>query len=84
MQHKEGTLEGFTAAYGLAARKEAQPQQILFSGFGGRKAPSSMGKISTLGVLRLRATSAVSREKSVRRCAQDDVFCRSFKEKHTQ
>jgi hypothetical protein len=26
------------------------------AGFGGRKAPSSMGKISTLGVLRLRAT----------------------------
>src|ERR1700684_2199599 len=26
-------------------------QQILFSGFGGRKAPSSMGKISPVGVL---------------------------------
>ena len=50
------------------------PQQILFSGFGGRKAPSSMGKISTAGVLRLRATSAVSRDKSVRRSAQDDDF----------
>jgi hypothetical protein len=47
-------------------------QQILLSGFGGRKAPSSMGKLSTAGVLRLRATSAVSRDKSVRRCAQDD------------
>ena len=33
-----------------------------------------MGKISTAGVLRLRATSAVSRDKSVRRCAQDDDF----------
>ena len=33
-----------------------------------------MGKISTLGVLRLRATSAVARDKSVRRCAQDDDF----------
>jgi hypothetical protein len=33
-----------------------------------------MGKISTAGVLRLRATSAVSRDKSVRRSAQDDNF----------
>jgi hypothetical protein len=49
-------------------------QQNLFSGFGGRKAPSSMGKISTAGVLRLRATSAVSHDKSVRRSAQDDGF----------
>jgi len=48
------------------------PQQILFSGFGGRKVPSGMGKVSTAGVLRLRATSAVSRDKSVRRSAQDD------------
>jgi hypothetical protein len=46
------------------------PQPILFSGFGGRKGPSSMGKISTAEVLRLRATSAVSRDESVRRCAQ--------------
>ena len=29
------------------------------AGFGGRKAPSGMGKISTLGILRLRATNAV-------------------------
>ncbi len=43
---------------------------ILFSGFGGRKASSSMGKISTVGVLRLRATSAASPDKSVRRSAQ--------------
>jgi len=41
MQHKEGHVGRF---------------HILFSGFGGRKAPNSMGKISTLGVLRLRAT----------------------------
>ena len=41
-------------------------------GFGGRKAPSSMGKISTAEVLRLRATSTVSRNQSVRRSAQDD------------
>jgi hypothetical protein len=33
-----------------------------------------MGKISTAGVLRLRATSAVSPDKSVRRSAQDDDF----------
>jgi hypothetical protein len=50
------------------------PQQILFSGFGGRKGLSSMVEISTAGVLRLRATSAVSRDKSVRRSAQDDDF----------
>jgi len=50
------------------------PQQLLFSGFGGRKGTSSMGKISTVGILRLRATSAVARGKSVRRSAQDDDF----------
>jgi hypothetical protein len=33
-----------------------------------------MGKISTVGVLRLRATSAVAGDKSVRRSAQDDDF----------
>jgi hypothetical protein len=33
-----------------------------------------MGKISILGVLRLRAISAVSRDKSVTRSAQDDDF----------
>jgi hypothetical protein len=49
-------------------------QQILLLDFGGRKAPSSMGKISTAEVLRLRATSAVSRDQSVRRFAQDDDF----------
>jgi hypothetical protein len=42
------------------------------AGFGGPKAPSSMGKTSTAEVLRLRATSAVSRDPSVRRSAQDD------------
>jgi hypothetical protein len=47
-------------------------QQILLSGFGGRKASSSMGKISTAEVLRLRAPKAVSRDKSARRIAQDD------------
>jgi hypothetical protein len=51
-------------------------QQILLSGLSGRKAPRSMGKISTAEVLRLRAESAVSRDKSVRRSAQDDDFVR--------
>jgi hypothetical protein len=46
--------------------------RTLLSGFGGRKAPNSMGKISIAEVLRLRATSAVSRNQSVRRSAQDD------------
>jgi hypothetical protein len=36
-----------------------------------------MGKISTAGVHRLRATSAVARDKSVGRSAQDDVFVAS-------
>jgi hypothetical protein len=49
-------------------------QQILFSGLDGRKDLSSMRNISTAGVLRLRATSAVSRDKAVRRSAQDDNF----------
>jgi hypothetical protein len=41
-------------------------------GVGGRKALSSMGKLSIAEVLRLRATSAVPRDQSVRRSAQDD------------
>ena len=48
--------------------------RILFSGLGGRKAPNSMDKISIFGVLRLRATKRCLRDRSVRRCAQDDVF----------
>jgi len=56
----------------VASPSSAYRQQILLSGFGGRKTPSSMGKRSTAEVLRLRATSAVSRDKSVRRSAQDD------------
>jgi len=39
-----------------------------------RKGSNSMGRISIAGVLRLRATSAVSRDKSVRRSPQDDDF----------
>ena len=46
----------------------------MLAGPGGQKAPSSMGKLSPAGVLRLRATSAVSRDPSVRRSAQDDGF----------
>src|ERR1700733_13173356 len=48
------------------------PSPCPGAGCGGGKAPSSMGKISIAEVLRLRATSAVSRDKSVRRSAQDD------------
>jgi hypothetical protein len=44
------------------------------AGFSGRKALSGMGTISTAGVLRLRATIPVSRDKYVRRSAQDDYF----------
>jgi hypothetical protein len=48
---------------------QARSQQIQLSGFGGRKAPNSMGEKSTAEVLRLRATSAVPRDQSVRRSA---------------
>jgi hypothetical protein len=41
-----------------------------------------MGKISIVGVLRLRAKSAVSRDRSVRRYAQDDDFVGVLKNKH--
>jgi len=66
MQHKEGAWKDVLVTIKCVS------QQILLSGVGGRKAPSSMGKIGTVEVLRLRATSAVSRGKSVRRYAQDD------------
>jgi hypothetical protein len=46
------------------------------------KGSNSMGKISTLGVLRLRASPAVSRDKSVTRSAQDDDFVGVFDENH--
>ena len=46
-------------------------RQILLSG-SMVESSDSMGKKSTAEVLRLRATSAVSREKSVKRSAQDD------------
>jgi hypothetical protein len=51
--------------FGMFSSKLARDHQvrtagrILFSGLGGRKAPNSIGKISTFGVLRLRATNAV-------------------------
>jgi hypothetical protein len=38
------------------------------------KSSDSMGEISLAGVLRLRAPSAVLRDKGVRRFAQDDEF----------
>ena len=47
-------------------------QQILRPGFGGRKALSSMVKISAAGVLRLRAASPLLSDRSARRFAQDD------------
>jgi hypothetical protein len=47
-------------------------QQILLSGFGGRKAPSSMGQISTVEVLRLRAISPLLNDRSAMRFVQDD------------
>jgi hypothetical protein len=62
----------FSAAIQARFTIKCLSQQILLSGFGGRKAPSSIGKVSTAEVLRLRATSTVSRNQSVRRSAQDD------------
>jgi hypothetical protein len=61
----------YSASTDVPVTIKCVPQQILLSS-GGRKAPSSMGKISTAEVLRLRATSAVSRDQSARRSAQDD------------
>ena len=49
-------------------------ERILFSGLGGRKAPNSLDRISIFGVLRLRAINRSSRDKFVRRFAQDDDF----------
>jgi hypothetical protein len=55
-------FEGYEGILTAIARKNIKciSHEILFSGFGGRKAPNSMGKISTAEVLRLRATSAVA------------------------
>jgi hypothetical protein len=61
---------------------QANTAADLILGLRWSKAPSSMGKISIPGVLRLRATSAPSRDKSVRRSAQDDDFAGVSKEKH--
>jgi hypothetical protein len=61
---------------GLFCRKGASAycRKIVFSGFGGRKDPNSIGGLETAGVLRLRAISAVLCDESVRRSAQDDDF----------
>jgi hypothetical protein len=77
------TLAMLFEAFNHEAR--VQDQQFVFSaqgkdrggsrcGFGGRKAPSGMGKISILEVLRLRASSSVSLDRPVTRFAQDDDF----------
>jgi hypothetical protein len=57
----------------------AYRSKSLLSGFGDLKAPSSIGKISSVGVLRLRAIRPVSPDKSVRRFAQDDGFFVSWR-----
>jgi hypothetical protein len=44
------------------------------AGIGGRKAPNSMGKKASSGSFDSAPSSAVSRDESVRRSAQDDVF----------
>jgi hypothetical protein len=65
-----GPGKGGTGVLSVDGKRESQLIQL--SSFDGRKASNSMGKMSTAGVLRLRATSAVSRDQSVRRFAQDD------------
>ncbi len=57
-------------------------RRILFSGFGGRKAPNRTGRISIAGCLRLRAIELSVCRRSVRRFAQDDVFVGVLKQKH--
>jgi hypothetical protein len=54
-------------------------QPILFSGFGGRKAPSSLGEIGTAEVLRLRAIKPSVCDRSAKRFAQDDGFVGGLK-----
>ena len=49
-------------------------RKILFWGFGGRKGPNSMGKMGASGPFDSAPPSAVSRDRSVTRSAQDDVF----------
>jgi hypothetical protein len=51
----------------------------LGAGFGGRKAPNSMGKISILGVLRLRAIKPSVCDRSAKRFAKDDGFVGGLK-----
>jgi hypothetical protein len=50
------------------------PEDAVRASFSGRKASNSMSKISTFGVLRLRAIRLGSCGRSVRRSAQDDDF----------
>ena len=69
---------GWVWAFGeeivLSAAKAGCGKQVLYRTWTSvvEKAPSSTGKICTTEVLRLRATSAISRHQSVRRSAQDD------------
>ena len=51
------------------------------AGFGVGKGTIGMGRTSSPGVLRLRAPSTVSRDKSVRRFAQDDDFVGALEKK---
>jgi hypothetical protein len=70
MHHNHLPSPGLCKVFAL--RKFSAPGKNLAGPHCGWKAPNSMGKISTAGVLRLRATSALCRDQSVRRCAQDD------------
>jgi hypothetical protein len=68
-------------SFGIDRVNGSQPQGKTLAGppgvgFGGLKAPSGMGKLGTAGVLRLRAKSGLSRNKSAGRSAQDDDLWR--------
>jgi hypothetical protein len=63
-------LAAFVLLWREAGAVKCVSQQILWSGFGGRKAPSSMGKISTAEVLRLRARNPLLCDRFARRFAQ--------------
>jgi hypothetical protein len=50
----------------------------IWAGFGRRKAPSGIFKVSTLGVLQLRAIKPAVYDRSAKRFAQDDGFVRGL------
>jgi hypothetical protein len=64
-----GIVDDCSAREDLPVTIKCAPQRILFSGVGCRKGPNSVGKMSTVGVLRLRARSPWLSDRSARRFA---------------